>query len=41
VAELASDINVERAQAAKTKAEANIADTVALRRASVRLQVAA
>jgi F-type H+-transporting ATPase subunit epsilon len=41
VAELASDINVERAQAAKTKAEANVADTAAMRRAAVRLQVAA
>jgi F-type H+-transporting ATPase subunit epsilon len=43
VAELATDINVERARAAKSKAEAgSSADQLqALRRANVRLQVAA
>jgi F-type H+-transporting ATPase subunit epsilon len=44
VAELASDIDVARATAAKAKAEAGLAGTEtsgALRRASVRLQVAA
>jgi F-type H+-transporting ATPase subunit epsilon len=44
VAELASDINVSRAQQAKAAAEANAANAegaAALRRANVRLQVAA